>query len=323
MGQEYVWSVSVSCSTDFHISPLFFFCVSLRIHHGFCDAQRGHRHHLPQGLGFPGFNLHCRPIHRPNSVSVPQRRDSRWQPDAACRRHGRWRNLGSYSTRKRLTGSTGSYPSLRLPPSMHHTEDMRDAFLEPADLSHPDLRVVDVGGGSGFTTLGIVKTVNAKNVTILDLSPHQLAKAKEKEALKECKFLEGDAEDLPFPTDYADRYVSAGSIDYWPEPQRGIREAYRVSRFQGRSVKTIAPKWYRGVRRHGLVMGCSVTGVKPASGDSPLQIGPKEEDVEKPVNNRFVFLGRFLLGTLAAAWYLVIPIYMWIKDKIVPKGQPI
>jgi MPBQ/MSBQ methyltransferase len=92
----------------------------------------------------------------------------------------------------------------------HWTEDMRDEALEPADLYHRNLRVVDVGGGTGFTTLGIVKHVDAKNVTILDQSPHQLAKAKKKEALKECKIIEGDAEDLPFPTDYADRYVSAG-----------------------------------------------------------------------------------------------------------------
>ena len=40
--------------------------------------------------------------------------------------------------------------------------------------------------------------------------------------------LQGDAEDLPFPTDRFDRYVSAGSIEYWPEPQRGVKEAYRV-----------------------------------------------------------------------------------------------
>jgi len=26
----------------------------------------------------------------------------------------------------------------------------------------------------------------------------------------------------------AHRYVSAGSIEYWPDPQRGIAEAYRV-----------------------------------------------------------------------------------------------
>lgn len=92
----------------------------------------------------------------------------------------------------------------------HWTEDMRDEALEPADLNDRRMIVLDVGGGTGFTTLGIVKHVDAKNVTILDQSPHQLAKAKQKEALKDCKIIEGDAEDLPFPTDYADRYVSAG-----------------------------------------------------------------------------------------------------------------
>lgn len=42
--------------------------------------------------------------------------------------------------------------------------------------------------------------------------------------------LQGDAEDLPFEADSFDRYVSAGSIEYWPDPQRGITEAYRVVR---------------------------------------------------------------------------------------------
>ena len=36
--------------------------------------------------------------------------------------------------------------------------------------------------------------------------------------------LQGDAEDLPFAPDSFDRYMSAGSIEYWPEPQRGICE---------------------------------------------------------------------------------------------------
>lgn len=328
---------------------------------------------FPKGLGFPASNLHARPSPPLSLVS-----------NTATRR---------LSVATRCSSSSSSSVSASRPSAQprfiqhkkeaywfyrflsivydhiinpgHWTEDMRDDALEPADLSHPDMRVVDVGGGTGFTTLGIVKTVKAKNVTILDQSPHQLAKAKQKEPLKECKIVEGDAEDLPFPTDYADRYVSAGSIEYWPDPQRGIREAYRVLKIGGKAcligpvhptfwlsrffadvwmlfpkeeeyiewfknagfkdvqLKRIGPKWYRGVRRHGLIMGCSVTGVKPASGDSPLQLGPKEEDVEKPVNNPFSFLGRFLLGTLAAAWFVLIPIYMWIKDQIVPKDQPI
>ena len=87
---------------------------------------------------------------------------------------------------------------------------MRDEALEPADLYDRRLKVVDVGGGTGFTTLGIVKSIDPENVTLLDQSPHQLAKAREKEPLKKCTIIEGDAEDLPFPTDTFDRYVSAG-----------------------------------------------------------------------------------------------------------------
>ena len=50
--------------------------------------------------------------------------------------------------------------------------------------------MVDVGGGTGFCTLGVVKTVDAKNVTLIDQSPHQLAKAKNKAPLKDVTILE-------------------------------------------------------------------------------------------------------------------------------------
>ncbi len=52
--------------------------------------------------------------------------------------------------------------------------------------------------------------------------------------------LQADAEDLPFATDSFDRYVSAGSIEYWPEPQRGIKEAYRVIK-EGGTACVIGP----------------------------------------------------------------------------------
>ncbi|GLJ35007.1 hypothetical protein SUGI_0704390 [Cryptomeria japonica] len=241
---------------------------------------------------------------------------------------------------------------------------MREDALEPLDLCRRDLTVVDVGGGTGFTTMGIIEHVDAKNIIILDQSPHQLAKAKEKEPLKECKIMEGDAEDLPFPTDYADRYVSAGSIEYWPDPQRGVAEAYRVVKEGGKAciigpvypklwlsrffadmwmlfpkeeeyiewftkagfvdvkLKRVGPKWYRGARRFGLIIGCSVTGVKPVNGLSPLQLGPKVEDVKNSVNS-ISFLIRFIMGSTASAYFVLVPLYMWIKDKIVQKDQPI
>lgn len=53
-----------------------------------------------------------------------------------------------------------------------------------------------------------------------------------------------------------------------------------------------------------------------------MQLGPKVEDVSKPVNPPVFFL-RFILGAMAGMYYVLVPIYMWIKDQIVPKGQPI
>jgi MPBQ/MSBQ methyltransferase len=111
---------------------------------------------------------------------------------------------------------------------------MRGQALELAGLDRRDLDIVDVGAGTGFTTEGVVARVDPGHVTIhvtmLDQSPHQLARAARKPVLEACAKLQGDAEALPFETDRFDRYVSAGSIEYWPEPQRAIAEAYRVLR---------------------------------------------------------------------------------------------
>ena len=108
------------------------------------------------------------------------------------------------------------------------TVKMRDKSLDLAQLNRRDLQVVDVGSGTGFTTQGIVEKVNAKNVTCIDQSHGQMSKAKKKTDLQDCTFLIGDAENLPFNNDHFDRYVSAGSIEYWPNPQRGLTEAFRV-----------------------------------------------------------------------------------------------
>ncbi|MEM6335461.1 MAG: methyltransferase domain-containing protein [Bacteroidota bacterium] len=115
-------------------------------------------------------------------------------------------------------------------------ERMRDEALVLADLGEPDLDVVDVGSGTGFTTAGIVKHVHPVAVTSIDQSPHQMAHARRRPELRGVTFLQGDAEDLPFPTDQFDRYVSAGSIEYWPEPARGIAEAYRVVKPGGKAL---------------------------------------------------------------------------------------
>ncbi|MBI5105576.1 MAG: methyltransferase domain-containing protein [Solirubrobacterales bacterium] len=206
------------------------------------------------------------------------------------------------------------------------TPRMRDEALELARLDAPGLRVLDAGAGTGFTTEGIVARVPAGQVVMVDQSPHQLARARRKPALAACEVREGDAEDLPFGDDAFDRYVSAGSIEYWPDPQRGIAEAYRVVREGGTALvvgpvrpaqalaRRLADTWmlfpseeeYRAwfaaagfadveVRRlapdwydeaSGAAYGVAVAGRKPAPGPSPLGLAPPAERLGEPMGLR-------------------------------------
>jgi MPBQ/MSBQ methyltransferase len=77
------------------------------------------------------------------------------------------------------------------------------------------------------------------------------------------------------------------------------------------------------VRRHGLIMGCSVTGVKATAGASPLNLGPIAEERAVPKQNPLSFLLRLFLGTTAGFYYTLVPIYMWIKNLAVPKSWAI
>jgi MPBQ/MSBQ methyltransferase len=51
-------------------------------------------------------------------------------------------------------------------------------------------QVVDVGGGTGFCTQGIVKHVQPQNVTLIDQSPDQLSKARQKADLQGVTIVE-------------------------------------------------------------------------------------------------------------------------------------
>ena len=77
------------------------------------------------------------------------------------------------------------------------TPPMRERALDAARLDDRGLETLDAGAGTGFTTEGIVERVDPARVTMLDQSPHQLARARAKPALAACRKLLGDAERLP------------------------------------------------------------------------------------------------------------------------------
>lgn len=202
------------------------------------------------------------------------------------------------------------------------TVQMRSRALPLARLDRRELETVDVGAGTGFTTEGIVEHVDPSRVTMVDQSPQQLARAAEKQPLARCRRLLGDAEQLPLATDSVDRYVSAGSIEYWPQPQRGITEAYRVLRPggvalligplppSGRLARRLAEAWmlfpeesdYRrwfeaaGFQQLASIRltapwdrdgrapyGLAIAGRKPKPGPSPLEPADEGERLSEPM----------------------------------------
>jgi MPBQ/MSBQ methyltransferase len=231
------------------------------------------------------------------------------------------------------------------------TTEMRALALEPARLDDPGLRVLDAGAGTGFTTEGIVERVHPSSVTMLDQSPHQLARARAKPALADCPKVLGDAEALPFADDTFDRYVSAGSIEYWPDPQTGIAEAYRVTRAGGvatvigpvrpanRIARRLAETWmlfpgadeyerwfrragFRDVRAAPLApdwyrdrrapYALAVSGVKPSPGP-PLVSATAH--VEDPPSGPLRFAVRFVLGSLAGLAFVPIAAVLSLRRR--------
>jgi MPBQ/MSBQ methyltransferase len=231
------------------------------------------------------------------------------------------------------------------------TPAMRASALSEGRLDGA-VTVLDVGAGTGFTTEGIVERVDAARVTMLDQSPHQLARSRSKPSLADCPRVLGDAEKLPFADDSFDRYVSAGSIEYWPDPQRGLAEAYRVVRPGGtalmigpvrpanRIARFLAETWmlfpaveeYTGwmetagftdVRARELApdwyrdarapYALAVTGVKPAPGPSPA--ASLEPVAEEPVS-RLRFAARFVAGSAAGAAFIPIAAALTLRDRV-------
>jgi MPBQ/MSBQ methyltransferase len=219
------------------------------------------------------------------------------------------------------------------------TTEMRDRSLELARLDARDLETVDVGAGTGFASEGVVRHVDPSHLTLLDQSPQQLSRARRKPALQGATVVEGDAEALPFATDRFDRYVSCGSIEYWPDPAAAFGEAYRVLKPGGRMLmvgplpperrlaRLIADTWMlfppeadyrRWMAEAGFTdveaayvapdwtaqrYGIAIAGVKPTAGPSPAAARARESVTEPMTARRWA---RWVAGSAAGALFVPI-----------------
>ncbi len=99
-------------------------------------------------------------------------------------------------------------------------------------------RVVDVGCGAGIDSLIAARMVGPTGSVIgVDMTPAMLAKARRSGAeaqLPNLEFVEGFAESLPVPDDWADVVISNGVLNLMPDKAAALNEMVRVLKAGGR-----------------------------------------------------------------------------------------
>ena len=111
-----------------------------------------------------------------------------------------------------------------------YTGSMRQEIISQVK-SGVNLKVLDVGCGTGYTTFGILQRTDVSEVVGLDMNPVQLKRAVKNLAStkRRTSISMGDAGNLPFVDESFDAVTSVGAIEYFPDPQRIIEELARVT----------------------------------------------------------------------------------------------
>lgn len=121
--------------------------------------------------------------------------------------------------------------------AMAATPDMmaqRRAVLAAMSLK-PGERVLDVGAGNGIMAREVLDHIGPSGtVSGLDSAAPMVAMARV--LCPQGSFVEGDASDLPFEDASFDCVTAAQLICFLPDPDRALREMYRVLRPEGRVV---------------------------------------------------------------------------------------
>ena len=111
---------------------------------------------------------------------------------------------------------------------LHQQIADRTADLALSAVPAPQ-RILDVGCGTGYLLRQLdARCPDALELTGVDPAPAMIAAARAAAAGDRLQWLEGTAEELPFPDGAFDLVVSTTSFDHWADQPAGLGECARV-----------------------------------------------------------------------------------------------
>ena len=141
----------------------------------------------------------------------------------------------------------------------------------------PGMDVLDVACGTGNATIPAAKA--GARVTGLDFAPRLLEIARERcaDAMVEIDFVEGDAQEMPFPDASFDRVVSTFGHMFAPDHERTAAEMKRVLRPAG----AIAVACWTPDGTIGRMVKVTAELVPPPPGSTPPLLWGTEDHVRE------------------------------------------
>lgn len=109
------------------------------------------------------------------------------------------------------------------------------AAMNRAVNPRPGQRILDLAAGTGVSS--VVLAQSGADVTAADFSPGMIAEGERKHAgIPNLRFVEADAENLPFGDDEFDAVTMSFGLRNVADPRRALRELLRVTKPGGRVV---------------------------------------------------------------------------------------
>jgi ubiquinone/menaquinone biosynthesis C-methylase UbiE len=102
------------------------------------------------------------------------------------------------------------------------------------DKKYPD--ILEIACGTGRVTAHLARSVKHDTLTATDLNPDMIKTAKEIVKDDKIKWMPADAMELPFDDDSFDLVVMQFGIMFFPDKEKGLKEAYRVLRYGGKII---------------------------------------------------------------------------------------